>query len=88
MALDIKKLPCIHAEDWDDEFFIDLTQEDLEGKAWHLKLPNGEKGHEYVGCTASIRGGASKVFIFPDKDFLVISLFVPHTVGQKCIMVT
>ena len=77
MALDIKKLPCIHAEDFDDEFFIDLTKQDLDGKAWHLKLPEGEKGHEYVGCTAFHRGGAAQSLFSPDEDFLVISLFVP-----------
>ena len=55
--------------------FIHPTQEDLEGKAWHLKLPHGEKGHEYVDVQHS-RGGAPNVFYIPDKDFLVISLFV------------
>ena len=44
MTLDICNLDCIHPESG-EVFTVNLSEEDMQGKAWHVKMPPGEKGH-------------------------------------------
>lgn len=76
MTLDICNLDCIHPESG-EVFTVNLSEEDMQGKAWHVKMPPGEKGHEYIGCTQFHRGGRPQSQYQPDKDYLCVSMFVP-----------